>query len=193
MTGDGLITALSENLREVLKDYKLQAEGQTDKKVSVYKYDIPHGRFESDTYIPYVIVTPKLIDLVEREANAFTFEVECSAGTYIRALCRDMASAMGTVGYMQKLVRVRSGEFDLSHAVYLKDIEQYIGAGFLPLTDFAANLPAYNIDETYRKNIENGVTYPLNIDQTYARIDIGGAPYAIGYTPDGILKIICRL
>ena len=68
MTGDGLITALSENLREVLKDYKLQAEGQTDKKVSVYKYDIPHGRFENDTYIPYVIVTPKIIDLVERDS-----------------------------------------------------------------------------------------------------------------------------
>lgn len=66
MTPAMLIADLSAEIREVIKDYELPAEMQDDKKVTVYEYDLPHGDAE-DTFIPYVIVTPKLIDLVERD------------------------------------------------------------------------------------------------------------------------------
>ena len=145
-----------------------------------------------------VVLSPKevtvyAIRMVEAQDNAFTFEIECSAGTYIRALCRDIADTMGTVGYMSKLYRLQSGEFGIDSAVTLANIETDLTAGFLPLADYAATLSRYDVPETYRKNVENGVTYPIQIDQSYARIDVGGVPYAIGYSQEGVLKIICRL
>lgn len=138
-------------------------------------------------------VTVYAIELIAQDGNAFTFDVECSAGTYIRALCRDMAAEMGTVGYMRSLLRVQSGEFGMDGAVTLREIEQDLAAGFLSLEAFAETLAVYNVDEQYRKHIANGVPYPMDIDQSYARVDVGGVPYAIGCTQQGVLKIICRL
>ena len=68
MTGTNLIYTIAEHIRNVTKDYKLLAEYQPDKKVSVYEFDIPHGDCETDSYIPYVIISPKLIDLVDRDS-----------------------------------------------------------------------------------------------------------------------------
>ncbi len=62
-------------------------------------------------------------DLVGTEKqNVFTFDIECSAGTYIRSLCRDLATMMGTVGTMTALVRTKAGVFDLDKAVALDDV-----------------------------------------------------------------------
>lgn len=47
----------------------------------------------------------------------FTFGIECGGGTYIRALARDIAQALGTTAYMSKLTRTRSGVFTLADAV----------------------------------------------------------------------------
>ena len=42
--------------------------------------------------------------------------VDCSTGTYIRALARDLGEALGTGGYLTALRRTRVGGFDLSMA-----------------------------------------------------------------------------
>ena len=44
-------------MREATKLYKMQAEGQGDKTVSVYEQHIPDEEYEDDTYYPYVIVS----------------------------------------------------------------------------------------------------------------------------------------
>ncbi|MGV1003694.1 MAG: tRNA pseudouridine(55) synthase TruB [Candidatus Nanopelagicales bacterium] len=48
-------------------------------------------------------------------------EVECSAGTYIRALARDLGSALGVGGHLSALRRTQSGGFQLAEAVALPD------------------------------------------------------------------------
>ena len=68
MTTTDLIFTLVENIKTVVKDYKLLAENQPDKKVSVYAFDLPYGNFEGDTFAPYILITPKIIDLVERDS-----------------------------------------------------------------------------------------------------------------------------
>lgn len=40
--------------------------------------------------------------------------VDCSSGTYIRALARDLGSALGCGGHLTRLRRTRVGDFDLS-------------------------------------------------------------------------------
>ena len=43
-------------------------------------------------------------------------EVDCSSGTYIRALARDLGEALGVGGHLTSLRRTRVGRFDLDQA-----------------------------------------------------------------------------
>lgn len=49
-------------------------------------------------------------------------DVECSAGTYVRSLARDLGEAVGSAAYLGALVRTRSGAFDLDDAIPLDDV-----------------------------------------------------------------------
>lgn len=56
-------------------------------------------------------------------------EVTCSAGTYVRALARDIGSALGNGAYLGALSRTASGPFRLEDAVALDDIRDAAAAG----------------------------------------------------------------
>jgi tRNA pseudouridine55 synthase len=47
--------------------------------------------------------------------------VECSTGTYVRALARDLGEALGTGGHLTELRRLRSGPFTVAEAQPLTD------------------------------------------------------------------------
>jgi len=47
--------------------------------------------------------------------------LRCGAGFYVRALARDLANALGTVGHLSALRRTRIGAFTVESAVVLKD------------------------------------------------------------------------
>ena len=48
--------------------------------------------------------------------------VECSSGTYVRALARDLGAALGTGGHLTALRRTRVGPFTLADAVTLDEL-----------------------------------------------------------------------
>ena len=50
-------------------------------------------------------------------------EVDCSSGTYIRALARDLGSALGVGGHLTALRRTRVGGYGLDHARRLEDLD----------------------------------------------------------------------
>lgn len=64
--------------------------------------------------------------------------VECSAGTYIRALARDLGNALGCGAHLTSLRRTRVGEFSIDCAHTLQSLdeaaEQSGGEASLPLT-----------------------------------------------------------
>ena len=69
-------------------------------------------------------VTIHRLDLVEWDAAdpdrpIAVVDVECSAGTYIRAVARDLGEAVGGAAYLGALVRTASGPFRLDGAVSL--------------------------------------------------------------------------
>lgn len=84
---------------------------------------------------------------VDPEAATLHVMVDVAKGYYVRALARDLASALGTVGHLTSLRRTRSGAFSLSDAVALDDPARAAGA-ILPL-DVAAKraLPVSVLDE----------------------------------------------
>lgn len=59
--------------------------------------------------------------------------VDCSSGTYIRALARDLGAALGVGAHLTALRRTRVGPFDVTEAVGLEDL-----AEARPLTSAAA-------------------------------------------------------
>ena len=56
------------------------------------------------------------ITLVDWNAQAVTFRVECSAGTYVRVLAESIAERLGTVGHVAQLTRLRIGDWSLDQA-----------------------------------------------------------------------------
>lgn len=58
-----------------------------------------------------------------------TLDVECSAGTYVRALARDLGEAVGSAAYLGALVRTASGPFGLDAAIRLDDVRAAAAEG----------------------------------------------------------------
>jgi tRNA pseudouridine55 synthase len=74
--------------------------------------------------LPVRTVTITRLALVEWDASdparpIAVLVVECSAGTYVRAIARDLGAAVDSAAYLGALVRTRSGPFSLDDAVTL--------------------------------------------------------------------------
>ena len=61
---------------------------------------------------------------IQKEKNRFTFYVHCSKGTYIRSLCEDIATTLGTIGYMSALHRIQVGNFSIDQAISMQEIQE---------------------------------------------------------------------
>ena len=86
-------------------------------------------------------VTIHSIDIVDWDATdpdrpIAVVDVECSAGTYIRALARDLGALLGGAAYLGALTRTGSGPFRLDGATPLDEIRAAAAdgpAGLVPL------------------------------------------------------------
>jgi tRNA pseudouridine55 synthase len=119
-------------------------------------YDIARrGDVAGLTAVPVTIhdITLVKIDLPEIE-----FEVECSSGTYIRAIARDVGTILGTGGYLTKLRRTSIGKHNVARSVHLHDLADGTKVGAVALTPVQAlsHLPAIEIDETQERAVRFG-------------------------------------
>jgi len=125
--------------------------------------------------IPERTVEIKTISLEKTaQDDEYKLTVTCSKGTYIRSLCRDIASAAGGEGTMSSLRRTKSGSFDVKNAYTLEKLSGMAEAGdysFALGTDsaFMEYPAAYAADEA-RRYILNGADVP----EKYIQDDIKG-------------------
>jgi tRNA pseudouridine55 synthase len=61
-------------------------------------------------------VTVSRFELRERRGNDLDVTVECTSGTYVRALARDLGAALAVGGHLTALRRTRVGPFGLAQA-----------------------------------------------------------------------------
>ena len=81
--------------------------------------------------------------------------VDCSSGTYIRALARDLGAELGVGGHLTALRRTRVGAFDLAAAHTLESLAQDFA--WLPIADVAAGtFPRYDADADQAAAIRTG-------------------------------------
>jgi len=81
--------------------------------------------------------------------------VECSSGTYIRALARDLGTAFRVGGHLTRLRRTRVGAFTLGQAQTLGEAEG--GLRVVPLDQVVpSSFPTLTVNETQAGQIRNG-------------------------------------
>jgi tRNA pseudouridine55 synthase len=104
-------------------------------------YDL--ARVGIETPRPVSPVTVHALNVLGHEDDRVEVEVRCSAGTYIRALARDLGEALGTGGHLVTLRRTVSGPFTMTDAVDWDEIGP--GAPIVAMQHLLADLPAATV------------------------------------------------
>jgi tRNA pseudouridine55 synthase len=113
-----------------------------------------------------VDLAPRPVSIYELRLVAWSpmelsFEVTCSRGTYIRALARDIAVELGTLGHLSALVRTRVGPFRIQDALGLDEIATHgVVYALLPASCALPDAQTYSatLDEALR--LANGQLLP---------------------------------
>lgn len=104
--------------------------------------------------------------------------VDCSSGTYIRALARDLGDALGVGGHLTALRRTRIGPFDVTDAAELDDIDP--DAVLTPAQAAARVMPQLDVTADEARDLRHGKRLVDAAD----RLD---GPYAAAVDPTGAL------
>lgn len=152
-----------------------------------------------------VDIQPRIVNIfglqaVRNECNgelckSIDIDIECSSGTYIRSLVRDIAHSVGVVGYMAYLIRVKSGNFDINSAVTLEEFLKNPLQNVLDTLGVLREiLPVYEVPVGCRKKVVNGVE--CNIGDNLEKLSvltIDGKIFSIAETKNNITKSITNL
>jgi tRNA pseudouridine55 synthase len=108
-----------------------------------------------------------------------TVRVEVDKGYYVRALARDLATALATVGHLTALRRTRSGCFTLDEALPLDTPDDELAARVEHLTRAASRaLPVARLSEVGARDAHHGrPVQPADIDAPVAGPSAWLAPH----------------
>ncbi len=121
-------------------------------------------------------------------------DVRCSAGTYVRAIARDLGARLGSGAYLGALVRTESGRFRLDDAISFDTLREHAAdgpAGILrvlrPVDAGLEDLPHARVtaDEVRRlgEGLPTGPKIPLEIRTSDLVLAVG---------PGGDVVAVCR-
>ena len=135
----------------------------------------------------------KNIDVINRE---ITIIVDCSKGTYIRTLCKDIGEALGCKAAMKSLLRTRTGDFYLENSYKLDEIEKIVKENrldeiIIPIEKIFHNLRRIDVTGYAGVLLDNGGI--VNMEE--ARIETGSDNIKDGekfrmYNKDGEFKAV---
>ena len=122
------------------------------------------------------------ISNVEYSENIIKYRVHCSKGTYVRVLCEEMAEALGTIGTMTKLNRVKTGQFSIENACELDDV---CDEKIVPMEDIFAQ--SISIGDEINKLI-NGMSIEKNVQDGLYNLYHDGKYIGLGDVKNKKLK-----
>ncbi len=100
----------------------------------------------------------------DEAAGEFVLHVDCSKGTYIRSICRDIGRALGTFGTMAALRRIRVGAFSIDRALTPDAMREKLEAGdasfILPIDAVFAHLDKLTVSADGERLIRCGAAIP---------------------------------
>lgn len=140
------------------------------------------------------------LELVDWRSPLATVEIDCSKGTYIRALANDLGEALGCGAMLSSLVRLRCGPFGLEDAVPFDELARAFEEDgwqrlLRPTDSVLGHWPAVHLGEELAVAVRNGQL-----------VDVGGpvgrsigepsgeatGGYRRAYAADGSLLAVLR-
>ena len=175
----GIETDTEDTTGNILKEYDVSVtEAKVKETLSAFKGKIKQV---PPMYSALKVGGKKLCDIarkggtVEREAreieifdisasricaNDYRLEVECSAGTYIRALCADIGTALGCGGAMASLERSSACGFSIKDTHTLEEIEALTAENRLallrPVEEIFYELDSVKLPAFYERLFRSG-------------------------------------
>jgi tRNA pseudouridine55 synthase len=169
---DAAIAGLTGELSQVPSSYSaIKVDGRRS-------YD--RARAGEEVVLEPRTVTVSRFDVLDERRAAQTIDldvvVECTSGTYIRALARDLGRELQVGGHLTALRRAAIGEFRVTDAVAIDAID---AAALRPPASIAAQLfPTATLDAAQATDLTHGKR---------VRLEIADAPVVAAITEDGRL------
>jgi tRNA pseudouridine55 synthase len=161
-----------------------------------------------------VVLEPRQVEvhearLLDAQTNQAEFEIRCGKGTYVRSWVRDIALALGTLGYVSALRRTGLGSWAEKDAVGLDTLTPFMHSpaafGYLrPLATALDGIPALAVSgpDTVRIRSGNPILIRANLfarmkegfgegelpGQTVYLKDEEGSPVALAEIAEGELR-----
>lgn len=152
----------------------------------------PDSAFAETTGRPDALDPAPPLELVD----AVTLVAHVSKGTYIRSLARDIALALGTVGHVTMLRRIKAGPFGEAQAISLDKLNE-IGKGapledvILPLEAGLDDIPALSLDPDMARAVRQGrVISGLPQDDGLYWARTGSVPVALMELSGGDARVV---
>ena len=126
---DTAILENTENIKKVLNSF----EGKQEQIPPIYSaikvkgkklYEYARSGEKVEVQARQIEIYNIELEKVNAKNEEIVFKVECSKGTYIRSLCEDIATRLGTIGYMKELNRTRVGSFKIEDSITLEELEK---------------------------------------------------------------------
>ena len=174
---EGNILEKTEISPEILNEQKiLQAinsmKGKQEQIPPIYSAIKVNGKklYEYARKGQEVEIKPRQIEIyniilnnIDKENKIIEYTVNCSKGTYIRSLCEDIAKKLGTIGYMENLIRLKAGEFSIENSITLEEIlnaenpYNVLEKNIITLEEFFKDKETINLNEKRLQLFLNGV------------------------------------
>lgn len=130
------------------------------------------------------------------DLESITLTAHVSKGTYIRSLARDIALALGTVGHVTMLRRIKAGPFTLGHAISLDKLADFGNArtlehNLLPLRAGLDDIPALSLSPDQAGLLRQGrvlIGIAADDGQYFATLD--ESPVALVEVQDREVRVI---
>ena len=133
------------------------------------------------------------------DADHVTIEIECGKGTYVRAICRDLAAALGACGHVSALRRTRVGGFTEASAVTLEMLED-LGYDapqselLLPVETALDDIPELAVTDEDAFRLKQGraiVLVPRQVESLKARLKPGSR--TVSAMAGGSVVALCEM
>ena len=117
--------------------------------------------------------------IVKQTPDEAEFELNCSKGTYVRAIARDMGRILGCFGHVSALRRLAVGNFTENDAIPLDEFEKIMQSAtpdqvLMPVETVLDDIPALAMTGSEISRIRQGQTLKFLSRQDVDRLSVAG-------------------
>lgn len=143
------------------------------------------------------VFAARLTDIPDRDHAEI--EIDCGKGTYVRAIVRDLALALGACGHVSALRRTRVGPFTEDRAITLENLEELSHkAGcleaLLPVETALDDIPELAVTAEDAFRLKQGrpiVLVPRQVEALKARLAPGSR--TVSAMAEGVMVALCEM